>query len=73
MKLKSKSLFYPTPAEGTLVRCYSLYTHREGLRKMRVDTALTADENLLFLQRSFSDDNGATWTEPIAESVKEPE
>lgn len=72
MKLIDKTLFFPTPGEGTLVRCYSLYTGLTGLRKMRVDTALTADENLLFLQRSFSDDNGRTWTNLVAVPVKEP-
>lgn len=63
MKLSSREIFLKAPREGMLVSGYSYYTRQHGLEKMRLRSIGTRDDTEDFQERSFSLDNGRTWSE----------
>ncbi|MCD4824246.1 MAG: glycoside hydrolase [Phycisphaerae bacterium] len=67
MKLKSREMFLKSPRKGALVFGNSFYTRPDGCEKMRTKGILTRSDTLDSRERSFSDDNGLTWSpwEPI--------
>jgi hypothetical protein len=64
MILRSKEIFYKSPKAGTLVTAKAFYTHRAGTEMMRTVSTQTRSDTVDTMQRSFSEDNGRTWSEP---------
>lgn len=62
VKLKSREMFLESPRKGALVFGNSFYTRGDGCEKMRTRSILTRSDTLDCRERSFSDDNGVTWS-----------
>lgn len=60
----TREVFIETPAKGTSVLAYSFYTKPQGLEKMRLWGLRTRSDAFDMFYRSFSADNGATWSAP---------
>lgn len=60
----SRSLFYPSPGPSVWTTAVSFYTRSYGLEKMRLTGNTTRDDTTDTMERSFSADNGETWSEP---------
>jgi len=61
MRLKSKTLVFPTPSGATSAYEYSYYGKAAGVDKVRVRYLDVADDIFDDGTISFSDDNGETW------------
>ncbi|MBU7004140.1 MAG: exo-alpha-sialidase [Theionarchaea archaeon] len=64
MKLKSRSVFYRTPGPGIWVTGTSVYTRAQGFEKMRMIGTVTRSDTTDAASRSYSDDNGKSWSDP---------
>lgn len=58
-----REIFVKTPAHGVSVLAYSFYTKADGVGKMRLWGIRTKSDAFEAFYRSFSADNGATWSE----------
>ena len=60
-------MFLKSPRKGNLVFGNSFYTRPDGCQKMRTRAIWTRSDTMDSCERSFSDDNGMTWSpwEPI--------
>jgi hypothetical protein len=61
--LVKREVFVKTPAKGASVLAYSSYTKADGVDKMRLWGVRTKSDTFDAFYRSFSTDNGATWSE----------
>lgn len=57
-----REVFVESPAKGATVLAYSFYTRPEGVDKMRLWGIRTESDSFDAMYRSFSTDNGATWS-----------
>lgn len=64
MNLVSKEMFFRSPGKGTLVYGNSFYTRGDGVEKMRIWSDETRSDTADNMERSFSDDNGRTRSDP---------
>lgn len=67
IRLKSREVFFDRVETGVRVEGQSFYTRREGFDKMRYRFLQTKSDKMDSCERSFSTDNGRTWSaaEPI--------
>jgi hypothetical protein len=66
VKLESRSVFYKTPGPGIWVTGTSFYTRAKGLEKMRKISTVTRSDAADTASKSYSVDNGRTWSETEA-------
>ena len=64
MRLKSRRLVYAAPNDATTAYQYSFYTRAAGLERMRMRCLEVRDDTFQHYTRSFSPDNGRTWSKP---------
>lgn len=63
MKLIQKDVFCSLPQPGMIIYEKSFYTRPAGVEKMRYRSEETKDDLCDCIQRSFSSDNGHTWSD----------
>ncbi|MEZ5278209.1 MAG: sialidase family protein [Opitutaceae bacterium] len=63
-RIRSTSVFVPSPEEGTCVMGGSYYTRATGTDLMSVHTLSSRSDILSHEYYRFSNDNGRTWSEP---------
>ena len=75
MRLKSRELAYAAPDDATTAYECSHYTRASGLDRMRVQFLEVRDDTFQHFTRSFSCDNGRTWSalEPVEVHWETPE
>lgn len=64
MQLRDKTLVYKASQPGNVAYEYTFYTRPTGLDKMRIQMQEIKDDILDGGLRSFSTDNGKTWSKP---------
>lgn len=71
----TRQVFVESPAKGTTVQAYSFYTKSDGVDKMRLWGLRTQSDTFDAFYRSFSGDNGITWSdaEKLEVAFKEKE
>lgn len=65
-KLRSRSVFIPSPGPNIAVWAASYYTQRDGAALVSLHSHLTRGDTLDATYRRFSSDNGRTWSEAEA-------
>jgi len=75
MKINRRELFFASPGRGTIIWGNAFYTRAKGLAKMCHWRIQTRSDVTDVMQRSFSEDNGRTWSplESIPLIVRTPE
>lgn len=64
MQLADRQEFFPEAGRGVKVSGVSYYTRAAGVEKLRRRSTQTESDKSDTMERSFSSDNGRTWTEP---------
>lgn len=64
MEVVSRSSFFPEVGPGIKVAGNSFYTRASGVDKMRTRNTVTQSDKADTSERSFSQDNGRTWSDP---------
>ncbi len=64
MKLKNREILFPSSGPGEIVWANSFYTRATGPAKMLVWRTQTRSDITDVMKRSFSDDNGRSWSSP---------
>lgn len=64
MKLVSKEIFAKSPQPGAAAMGYSFYSRSKGVEMIRVLGSMTRADTMDTEIRSYSSDNGKTWSEP---------
>jgi hypothetical protein len=64
IKVRSRERFFTSPGPGSIVSGVSFYTRARGVEKMRVKHLLTKSDLIDATERSFSADNGQSWSDP---------
>ena len=63
MRLNSRELYIEAPRKRSLMHANAFYTRRDGVEKMRTRSVMTRSDTTDSCERSFSPDNGRTWSE----------
>ncbi|MBL4575871.1 MAG: exo-alpha-sialidase, partial [Opitutaceae bacterium] len=59
----SRTVFAPSPRDGTMIMSSSYYTRKEGTALLRVDQEIYRSDSVDSVQLFVSEDNGETWTQ----------
>lgn len=71
MRLTDQHLCFPSPAKGVLVYGCSFYVGPTGVEMIRQRSIETRDDLIDTVKVERSDDNGATWSQPVSQPVCE--
>lgn len=70
IRLKGREVFFECPGPGIRAEGQSFYTRRDGVEKMRYRMLQSKSDKMDAMERSFSSDNGRTWSAPEAVVLK---
>lgn len=64
IRLRSREVYFTSPGKGVRAEGQAFYVRRDGVEMMRYHTLQSQSDKMAAMERSFSDDNGKTWSKP---------